>query len=71
MSYPRDFPRDGAGDYLTGARILAERFARQQLDDVEPCADCGRDVRWDEAVQDYQHTDPAAPDCFLIRRRES
>lgn len=37
--------------------------------EAETCADCGQPMHYDEAIEDYQHDDPDAPDCFLIRRR--
>jgi hypothetical protein len=33
------------------------------------CRDCGQPTHYDEKAQDYQHDDPAAPDCFLITNR--
>ena len=42
----------------------------QELDQPVPmrCNDCGRPTHYDERLGDYRHDDPAAPDCFLIRR---
>jgi hypothetical protein len=33
------------------------------------CSHCGRECHYDTAIEDYQHTDADAPDCFLIQRR--
>ncbi|GAA4201721.1 hypothetical protein [Actinocatenispora rupis] len=38
------------------------------IDGPHRCGHCGRPAHWDEQVDDYQHDDPTAPDCFLIRR---
>lgn len=32
------------------------------------CADCGRRSFYDRVIDDYRHSDPAAPGCFLIPR---
>lgn len=33
------------------------------------CNHCKRAAYYDHAIEDYQHDDPGAPDCFLIQRR--
>jgi hypothetical protein len=33
------------------------------------CQDCGKPTHYDYAIDDYQHDDEAAPDCFLVKRR--
>ena len=33
--------------------------------DDDVCEDCGRPCHWDEAAQDYRHTEPGVT-CFLI-----
>ncbi|ROO52832.1 hypothetical protein EDC02_7776 [Micromonospora sp. Llam0] len=42
----------------------------QHLDREVPlcCAHCGHPAHYDTRLRDYRHDDPAAPDCFLIRR---
>lgn len=45
-------------------------FVEEQTID-HPCADCGLPVHWDEAIGEYQHDDPDAPDCFLVTQKEA
>ena len=42
-----------------------------ELDHVIPmiCADDGLPAHYDSTIEDYQHDDPDAPNCFLITRR--
>lgn len=39
--------------------------ADDPLPDDDVCEDCGRPCYWDEAAQDYRHTEPGVT-CFLI-----
>jgi hypothetical protein len=32
------------------------------------CQHCGQPAHYDQKIHQYRHDDPAAPDCFLIRR---
>lgn len=33
------------------------------------CADCGQACYYDMRIEDYQHSNADAPDCFLITRK--
>jgi hypothetical protein len=45
-----------------------------RYDDGEPaeglsqCADCGCALHYDATIEDYQHDDREADDCFLVTR---
>jgi hypothetical protein len=49
---------------------MGTTIAEDKLDEYGrgPCNGCGELCHWDESLQDFQHDDRRAADCFLIRR---